>query len=71
MDGEKTVLVAKESAIHGRPWEMQPRFIIAVDRSHSDLVKFEQGSDDYEHVLTCIRLLLEDVTDIVCRRFTS
>ena len=71
MNGDQVVLVAKDSAIHSRPWEMDPRFIIAVDRSHNDLVKFERYSDDYEHVLACLRLLLENATDIVSRRFNG
>jgi hypothetical protein len=71
MNGDPIVLVDKDSATHSRPWEMDPRFIIAVDRSHSDLVKFERYSDDYEHVLACIRLLLENSADIVSRRFNA
>jgi protein SERAC1 len=71
MKGDPIVLVDKDSATHSRPWEMDPRFIIAVDRSHSDLVKFERYSDDYEHVLACIRLLLENSADIVSRRFNA
>jgi protein SERAC1 len=69
MKGEPVVLVDKDSATHSRPWEVDPRFIVAIDRTHSDLVKFERYSDDYEHVLACIRLLLENATDIVSRRF--
>lgn len=71
MNGDRVVLVAKDSAIHSRPWEMDSRFVIAIDRSHSDLVKFERYSGDYEHVLACLRLLLENATDIVSRRFNG
>lgn len=63
------VLVDKNSATHSRPWEVDSRFIVAVDRNHSDLVKFGRYSDDYERVLACIRLLLENATEIVSRRF--
>jgi hypothetical protein len=71
MNGDPMVLVDKDSATHGRPWEMDSRFIIAIDRNHSDLVKFERYSDDYERVLACIRLLLENSVDIVSRRFND
>ncbi|KAB5522022.1 hypothetical protein GE09DRAFT_1293739 [Coniochaeta sp. 2T2.1] len=59
MKGPPAVLVNKGSATHGRPWERSPRFVIPIDRSHSDIVKFERFSNDYEAVLTCIRELLQ------------
>ncbi|KAB5522810.1 hypothetical protein GE09DRAFT_1293597 [Coniochaeta sp. 2T2.1] len=59
MKGPPVVLVNKESATHGRPWERSPRFVIPIDRSHSDIVKFERFSNDYEAVLTYIRELLQ------------
>lgn len=71
MTGDPIILVDKDSATHSRPWETDSRFIIAVDRSHSDLVKFERYSDDYERVLACIRLLLENSADIVSHRFND
>lgn len=71
MTGDPAILVTKESATHSRFWEMEPRFIVAVNRPHSDLVKFERYSADYEHVLTCMRGLLHNATDIVSRRFAQ
>jgi hypothetical protein len=71
MKGDPVILVDKDSATHSRPWEIDPQFIVAIDRAHSDLVKFERYSDDYEHVFNCIQLLLENATDTVSRRFRS
>jgi hypothetical protein len=71
MKGDPIVLVDKDSATHSRPWETEPRYILAIDRNHSDLVKFERYSDDYERVLACIRMLLENAADVVLRRFNA
>ncbi|KAL1390072.1 hypothetical protein HDK64DRAFT_298827 [Phyllosticta capitalensis] len=47
MTGPPTVLVERNSATHGRPWETGDNsFVIPVDRSHSDMAKFKSASDD-------------------------
>jgi len=60
MKGSPVVLVNKESATHSRPSETAARFILPINRAHSEIVKFERFSDDYECVLACIRELLEN-----------
>lgn len=61
------MLVDKKSATHNRPWEMDTRFIIPINRTHADLVKFEPYSHDYEMVLECLRELLKTSEDVVSR----
>ncbi|CAH0057911.1 unnamed protein product [Clonostachys solani] len=56
--GDEVVLVDKASATHGRPWEMNNQFIIPIQRSHSDLVKFEKYSPDYDKVQGCFNEIL-------------
>ncbi|VUC33473.1 unnamed protein product [Clonostachys rosea] len=52
--GKSVVLVDKASATHGRPWEMNTQFIIPIQRTHSDLVKFDNPSPEYEKVRGCL-----------------
>ncbi|ORY57511.1 uncharacterized protein BCR38DRAFT_461232 [Pseudomassariella vexata] len=54
MDGPKAILVTKSSATHCRPWEDGPEQICAINRSHSNMVKF--GSEDPEYERTLQRL---------------
>ncbi|KAK7222801.1 hypothetical protein V2G26_010804 [Clonostachys chloroleuca] len=57
--GKPVVLVDKASATHGRPWEMNNQFIIPIQRTHSDLVKFDSKySHDYEKVRGCFNEIL-------------
>ncbi|KAJ0108861.1 hypothetical protein J7T55_011355 [Diaporthe amygdali] len=55
MAGPKAVLVAKSSATHCRPWEDGPEHICAINRSHSDMVKFGQEDHEYEQTLQRLR----------------
>lgn len=50
MEGPEEWLVDKTSATHGRPWEDGPEHIVAMDRSHSDLVKFSANDPDLDKV---------------------
>lgn len=69
MNGDPTVLVDRDSATHSRPWEMSTKFIIPINRNHSDLVKFERLSDGYEKVLDRIREVAEISARAVRSRF--
>lgn len=44
MDGPKVLLVTKSSATRCRPWEDGADHACAIERSHSDMVKF--GRED-------------------------
>ncbi|TPX14029.1 uncharacterized protein E0L32_000423 [Thyridium curvatum] len=48
MEGPPAVLVTKSSATHCRPWEDGLEHICAVDRTHSDMVKFRSQDSEYE-----------------------
>lgn len=71
MNGDPVVLVDRDSATHSRPWEVDDTYIIPINRAHSDLVKFERHSDDYETVLRHLKRLVRTSKDVVARRFSS
>ncbi|KAF9641127.1 hypothetical protein BFW01_g486 [Lasiodiplodia theobromae] len=45
MAGPPRKLVDRSSATHGRPWNREEQFVKAINRNHSDLVKFEASTD--------------------------
>ncbi len=51
MEGPERVLVTKLSATHCRDWENGSENICAINRSHSDMVKFAPQDQDYENAL--------------------
>lgn len=70
MTGQPTVLVDSASATHGRPWELEDRYVQAINRNHSDLVKFAKQDEDYEVVLHYLQKFCSVAVDIVRERFT-
>lgn len=52
------MLVDIHSATQGRPWENGEKFIEAINRNHSDLVKFTRNDEDYERVLAHLRRIV-------------
>ncbi|EHK49999.1 hypothetical protein TRIATDRAFT_261370 [Trichoderma atroviride IMI 206040] len=50
MTGPTTVLVTKPSATHCRPWENGPEHICAINRTHSEMVKFSPDDANYKNV---------------------
>lgn len=58
MKGEAAVLVSKTSATHCRPWEDGPQHICAIDRTHSEMVKFGPEDVEYDKVLGRIESLV-------------
>jgi hypothetical protein len=58
MTGPPTVLVDMSSATHGRPWEGDAQHILALNRSHSELIKFSYHDHDYPRVLEILRKLV-------------
>lgn len=59
MSGEPAVLVSKSSATYCRRWEDGPEHICAINRSHSEMVKFSQEDSEYEKVLGRIKSLTQ------------
>ncbi|KAK2477469.1 hypothetical protein H9L39_09957 [Fusarium oxysporum f. sp. albedinis] len=68
MNGDPAILVSKDSANHTEEYS---RFLIPINRSHSELVKFERYSDDYERVLECLQEILETTREIITRRLAN
>ncbi|PHH89852.1 hypothetical protein CDD83_5119 [Cordyceps sp. RAO-2017] len=40
--GKTVLLVPYDSAIHSRPWELTDRYLVQVNRDHSEMVKFSE-----------------------------
>ncbi|RDW76075.1 hypothetical protein BP5796_06896 [Coleophoma crateriformis] len=55
MTGRETILVGSSSATHGRSWESQAHHIQAINRNHSDLVKFRNNDEVYSTVLAKLK----------------
>lgn len=58
MIGPPEMLVQQDSAKCGREWESEGEFVHALDRNHSELVKFRSLHDcDYIKVLECLKTI--------------
>ncbi len=59
MAGPPAVLVSKTSATNCRPWEDGPEHICAINRTHSEMVKFRPQDHDYDKALLQIQGLVQ------------
>jgi hypothetical protein len=55
MNGPHTILVGSASATHVRHWEDEAHHVQAINRDHSQLVKFKANDEVYERVLGTLR----------------
>ena len=69
MKGDTAVLVSSSSATHGRPWETDARYSQAVNRNHSDLVKYSMKDQDYIIVLEHLRESSRSAERVIRFRF--
>ena len=69
MTGKPSVLVGSASATHGRPWELGERYIQAINRTHSDIVKFAKQDEDYEVVRHHLQRFSGIAVDVIGERF--
>jgi hypothetical protein len=69
MDGPLTVLVDIYSATQGRSWENTDRFIEAINKDHSNLVKFHRNDEAYERVLGHLKRFAQQATVVIPKRF--
>lgn len=60
MAGPVAVLVSKSSATHCRPWENGQQYICAINRTHSEIVKFGSEDSEYEKVLGRLQSLVRE-----------
>ncbi|KAH8891942.1 hypothetical protein GQ53DRAFT_647556, partial [Thozetella sp. PMI_491] len=58
MTGPSEVLVTKASATHCQPWGDREEHICAINRTHSEMVKFQLGDQDYLNALDHIWCLV-------------
>jgi hypothetical protein len=59
MGGPDAILVTKSSATHCRHWEGGAEHICAINRTHSEMVKFEREDDEYEKVSQILKRLAQ------------
>lgn len=64
MTGPVAVLVSKSSATHCRPWENGQQNICAINRTHSEMVKFSSEDSEYEKVLGRIQSLVREARKV-------
>jgi hypothetical protein len=71
MTGDPEVLVDSSSATQSRgQWESEPYYHQAINRSHSDIVKFSSRYDEYyKLVVGRLEDLAEDAESTVRKRF--
>lgn len=69
MKGDAAVLVSSSSATHGRPWETDAQYSQAVNRNHSDLVKYSMKDQDYIIVLEHLRESSRSAERVIRFRF--
>ncbi|TAQ83163.1 hypothetical protein B7494_g8512 [Chlorociboria aeruginascens] len=55
MEGSHVILVGSASATHGRPWENQAHHVQAINRDHSQLVKFKANDEVYYRILGTLK----------------
>lgn len=55
MKGPDAILVGQASATHGRSWENKAHHIQAINRDHSQLVKFRANDDIYRRILGTLK----------------
>jgi len=67
MKGPLTVLVDSSSATHGRHWETETYHVQAINRNHSDLVKFSVHDPDYDRVLAVLKRLVSKAVKAIPR----
>jgi len=71
MTGPRCVLVGSSSAIHGRSGEDEPCNIQALNRTHSELVKFSSNDVDYTRVLAVLKRMASAAVKAIPRRRSS
>ncbi len=63
------MLVNESSATHGRPGEDLAHHVQAINRSHSDMVKFGRHDQEYQVVLGFLLDFIDDATEVITKRF--
>ena len=69
MSGPLTILVNEASATHGRPGEYEAHDIQAINRTHSEMVKFKPRDPDYQLVAGFLRNFAVSAPAVINARF--
>ena len=69
MAGPLAILVSETSATHSRPGEDQPYHIQAINKNHSDMVKFAHKDLEYDVVLGFLQEFAACAPAIIQARF--
>ncbi len=69
MTGSPVVLVNESSATHGRPSEDQAHIVQAINRTHSDMVKFGRRDEAYKLVTGFLQEFAESAAAVIEARF--
>ena len=71
MTGPDAILVGSSSATHCRPWEIEAHHIQAINRNHSEMVKFHSNDVAYDRVLVILRRFTRTASDMTIPRKLS
>ncbi len=71
MTGSPVVLVNESSATHGRPGEDQAHNVQAINRTHSDMVKFGRRDETYKLVAGFLHEFAESTAAVNEVRFRA
>ncbi|KAH7305022.1 hypothetical protein B0I35DRAFT_382185, partial [Stachybotrys elegans] len=58
MSGPNVCLVTKASATNCQPWVSGPEHVCAINRTHSEIVKFQHQDHDYKNVIQRMKSLI-------------
>jgi hypothetical protein len=67
--GPTALLVDSKSASCGRSWENGSEYKISLESDHSDLVKFEEYDNNYDHVLRVLHGFADEANKVIKKRF--
>lgn len=67
MEGPDAILVGQASATHGRSWENKAHHIQAINRDHSQLIKFRANDEVYRRILGTLKEFTEQAVAMTRR----
>lgn len=71
MQGDHAVLVERSSATHGRPHENKDHHIHAIERDHSNLVKFSFRDEIYDGIREHLRGFAMNAVKVINSRLAN
>lgn len=71
MQGDPAVLVDRSSATHGRLWENEEHHIHAIERDHSNLIKFCYRNEIYDRIREHLQGFAMDAVKVIKLRLAN